>query len=290
MPEKPSIERIRKHLEFIARPRNPFQNPGTLREVQQYIEGEFQSYGYQIEKHAFEFQDQKFENVIASSHPQTSFFIIAAHFDGVLDSPAADDNASGVACMLETARLLPGSYRSKIKFVAFNLEESGMIGSIEFVKTVLTICGMISLEMVGYTSDKKGSQQLPVYLKPFYPDTGNFLALVGDGNSRKLLKVAENSFRMVGADLVSAQGQPQGLPLPIQTLTVPGKGWLLPETRLSDHSPFWDAGIPALLVTDTSFFRNPHYHTPNDTIDTLNIPFIAAVTEGVLHFASGLNF
>ncbi len=112
---------------------------------------------------------------------------------------------------------------------------------------------------------------MPLALRPFYPDVGNFLALVADSSSASLLEKGKKAFGSVPG-------------LPVETLMVPAKGMVFPETRLSDHSSFWDAGYPALLVTDTSFFRNPHYHTAADRIDTLDLEFLAQVAEGVVRF------
>lgn len=285
-----SQKRLSNHLVAIARLRDSFENPDSLQEVQHYIETEFRSYGFEIEKKRFSFHGRTFENVIARKGPSSrKVFIVGAHFDAVAGTPGADDNASGVAGMLEAARILAdvpspsplpaGGERERVRgieFVAFNLEEYNMAGSSEYVadlkKQKRTVLGMLSLEMIGYTSQEKGSQKIPPVLKPFYPDVGNFVALVGDGGSRKLLKKAHDAFKKVRG-------------LPVETLTVPVKGRIFPETRLSDHSPFWDAGHPALLVTDTSFFRNPHYHLASDTIETLDLDFLEKVTEGVIQAA-----
>jgi len=275
---KPSLANIRKHLEIISRPRDIFQNRGTLLEIEEYIKSEFQSYGYALEIQPSPFEDETFNNVIARSRSlSSSRFIIGAHFDAVPGTPGADDNASGVAALLETARLLANTEAaSKIDFITFNAEEYNMIGSSFHVNKLKankqTLIGMLSLEMIGYTNSRKGSQEIPLPLKPFYPNVGNFLALVGDWNSKPLLKQAENAFKKVNG-------------LPVETLRLPGKGNLLPAARLSDHSPFWDAGYPALLVTDTSFFRNPHYHTSQDRLETLDLEFLSRVTEGIVRLA-----
>jgi len=292
---KPSADELNKHLAAISRPRDIFENRTTLLEIQSYIESELKTYGYRIEKQAFTFQGAELENLIAYEEgPRTEpRFLIGAHFDAVPGSYGADDNASGVASMLEAARLLKGTEAAKlIDFIAFNAEEYGMVGSTHYVEALkhsggvmhkrrmsggqsATIKGMISLEMVGYTNDQKGSQKIPLFLKPFYPDAGNFLALVGDGKSMNLLKKAKDAFKRVKG-------------LPVETLMLPARGWIVPETRLSDHSPFWDKGYPALLVTDTSFFRNPHYHTPEDKVETLNLEFLNQVTEGVVALAHSI--
>ena len=277
-PTLPCRDHLRIHLDKIARPRDLFENPEALSEIQNYIEEEFKSYGYAVRRQAFPFREHTFFNLIAQKNPDASRprFVIGSHFDAVPGTPGADDNASGVAAMLEAARLVKDSAANAvINWVAFNAEEYGMVGSTfyarELKKAGCPIAGMISLEMVGFTNSKKGSQRLPVFLKPFYPDTGNFLALVGDDHSKELLKNAKKYFSAVRG-------------LPVESLTVPGKGWVIPETRLSDHSPFWDEGYPALLVTDTSFFRNPHYHSVHDTIETIDLEFLARVTEGIARF------
>jgi len=125
------------------------------------------------------------------------------------------------------------------------------------------------LEMVGFTDPRPGSQKYPVGLRWFYPERGDFIGIVGNWRSGVLLRRFARSMRQVRG-------------LPVETLTVLGNGFLIPAVRLSDHSPFWDHGYPALLVTDTSFFRNHHYHGPSDTIETLDLNFMAKVCQGVV--------
>lgn len=279
------LERIKSHLRFIAQPRDAFENPSGLAEVQDYLQEQLTSYGYEVQLYPFDCEGRSFANLIARKPGGPAFpeFIVGAHFDAVPGTPGADDNASGVAAMLEIARHavpLPLS----VQFAAFNLEEYNMIGSTAYVRFLKEnmpqeakkrFLGMISLEMIGFTAKKKGSQQLPLFLRPFYPDTGNFLALVGDNGSSSLLKTAETAFRKAG--------------VPVQSLKVPLKGFEFPAVRLSDHSPFWDANFPALLVTDTSFFRNPHYHTAADTAETLDFNFLQKTAEGGLRLLTVLK-
>ena len=279
---KPDIQLIEKHLRAISCLRDPFENPEMLAEVQQYIAKELVSYGYTTETHAFEFEKRTFENVIGyrAPRPDKPRLIIGAHFDAVPGSPGADDNASGVAGMLEIARILaPFEISQHIDFIGFNMEEYGMIGSRHYApylkKGDAKLLGMVSLEMIGFTSSQKGSQKLPLPLKPFYPNTGNFVALVGDLKSQEFLKQAKTAFKEVPG-------------LPVETLVVPANGWIFFDVRLSDQSAFWDAGYPALLITDTSFFRNPYYHTPSDKISTLNFDFLAKIVEGVTYLAFNL--
>lgn len=279
------LEKIRMHLKMVACPRDAFQNPETLDRIQAYIRNELVSYGYEVRPHVFSFEGGKFENLLAQRPGADPFpeFIVGAHFDSVPGTPGADDNASGIAALLEAARHavhLPVN----CLFAAFNLEEYGMRGSMAFAESLAQsmpparkakFLGMISLEMVGYSSKKKDSQMVPEFLKPIYPSTGDFLALVGDNRSASLIKTAEAAFSENG--------------LPVQTLTVPLKGIEFPAVRLSDHSPFWDKDFPALLVTDTSFFRNPFYHTPADTIETLDLDFLQKTAGGVVRLLQALK-
>ena len=273
---------LKKHLLALSRPRDPFENPETLNEIQDYIRKTFESSGYQIAADVFQWEGREFSNWIASppGSDEIPALILGAHFDAVPGSPGADDNASGVAALLEIARAAAETgKRYPVHFIAFHMEEYGMAGSQAYVakrKQSLQQAhrtgifkGMLSLEMIGYTSRAKGSQKMPPILRPFYPDTGDFLALVGDGSSGNLLNGAKEAFCKTS--------------LAVETLTVPMQGKIFPEVRLSDHSLFWDEGLPALLVTDTSFFRNPHYHLGSDTLETLDLPFLTSVAEGSLN-------
>ncbi len=270
-----SREKIRRHLEEIVGDRYPFSSRTKIEFAQDYIHHEFQSYGLATEENSFVFQGETFANVIANhSGEKNSVFILGALFDAVENSPGADDNASGIALLLEIARILSQEkFLNSLRFAAFNLEEFGMIGSSQHVRKIREekqkIIGMISLEMVGYIDSTPGAQKLPEALRGRYPSSGDFIGLVSNGKSKKMLQAFYERMRELPN-------------LPVQKLVVPFNGWLFPATRLSDHSPFWDAGYPALLVTDTSFFRNPHYHLPTDTIDTLNLDFMQRVAEGIV--------
>jgi Zn-dependent M28 family amino/carboxypeptidase len=149
-----------------------------------------------------------------------------------------------------------------------------MIGSAHFAKRLkshgLKVAAMVSLEMLGYTDSRTGSQKYPVGLSWFYPERGDFIGIIGNWRSATLLKSFAGAMRQIAG-------------LPVETLTVLGNGYLLPQVRLSDHAPFWDLGYPALLLTDTAFMRNPHYHTSSDTIDTLDLEFMSKVCQGVVN-------
>ena len=274
---------LRQTLHAVVGDRSPFTGPRHLAAVERFIERELGSYGLSVESRYFSYRGKKFRNIVGRLGDQSAapLIILGAHFDSVDGTPGADDNASGVAVLLEAARLLSRArLRSQVLFCAFNLEELNMIGSTHFVKELKAagakIAAMISLEMVGYTDPRPGRQKYPLGLNWFYPDRGDFIGVIGNWSSSSLLHRFATEMRRV-----------QGLS--VETLSVPGNGAVIPAVRLSDHSPFWDAGYPALMVTDTSFYRNPHYHGPTDTLETLDLEFMAKVCEGVIRAVVGLQ-
>ncbi len=269
-------QQLRRTLQVIIGERSPFSGQRHLAAVESFIEKELASYGLSVESDYFPYKGKNFRNIMGRLGVQraASLTILAAHFDSVEGTPGADDNASGVAVLLEAARFLSRArLRSQLLFCAFNLEELNMVGSTYFAKKLKTagakVEAMISVEMVGYTDSRPGSQKYPTGLSWFYPDRGDFIGVIGNWNSNALLRRFARQMRQVPS-------------LPVETLSVPGNGGLVPAVRLSDHSPFWDAGYPALMVTDTSFYRTPHYHGPTDTLDTLNLDFMTKVCEGVI--------
>lgn len=275
-------QQILRTLQAIVGERSPFSGQRHLAAVENFIEKELGSYGLNVESDYFSYRGKSFRNIVGrrSAQQGDSLIILGAHFDSVEGTPGADDNASGVAVLLESARLLSRvRTRSQLLFCAFNLEELNMIGSAYFAKKLKAagakVEAMISLEMVGYTNSTPGSQKYPLGLSWLYPDRGDFIGVIGNWNSNLLLRKFSRQMRATPG-------------LPVETLSVPGNGGLIPAVRLSDHSPFWDLGYPALMVTDTSFFRNPHYHGPADTLDTLNLAFMAKVCEGVIRGVLGI--
>ena len=275
-------QQLRRNLQAIVGERSPFSGQRHLAEVESFIEKELASYGLAVESDTFSYRGKNFRNIVGrlSAQRGASLIILGAHFDSVEGTPGADDNASGLAVLLEAARLLSRArLRSELLFCAFNREELNMIGSTYFAKKLkaaeVKVDAMISLEMIGYTDPRPGSQKYPIGLSWLYPDRGDFIGVIGNWNSSSLLRRFTRQMRQVPG-------------LPVETLSVPGNGGLVPAVRLSDHSPFWDLGYPALMVTDTSFFRNPHYHGPRDTLDTLNLDFMAKVCAGVIRGVLGL--
>ena len=197
--------------------------------------------------------------------------IVAAHFDTVEGSPGADDNASGLAVLLEVARRVRAVPLARpVQFIAFSLEEENLLGSLAYAAHMRTtgqaMLGAIVLECVGYASTEEGSQQTPPGVPISVPSVGNFLAIIGNGASAELTGSVERAAKQH---------------VPVIPLVVPGQGELLPDTRRSDHAAFWYYGYPAVMLTDTANYRNPNYHQPTDTVDTLNLVFMSQVIDGV---------
>src|ERR1051325_4542234 len=273
---------IRRLLTAIVGERNPYASARHLAEVEDLVEREFARCGLKVESDYFCYRGRRFRNIIGRM-PQNrgdSLLIIGAHLDSVQGTPGADDNASGLAVLLETARLLAGARtRHQPVFCAFNLEELDMVGSTYFARKLrranTKVAGMISIEMVRYTDSRPGSQKYPTGLSWMYPDRGDFIGVIGNWNSNSLLRSVARRMHRVSR-------------LPVETLSVPGNGGLVPAVRLSDHSPFWDVGYPAVMITDTSFYRNPNYHGATDTLESLDLAFMAKVCEGIVRAALAL--
>lgn len=278
-------KRLRQHVVELAAEVRPAESE-RLEWSRQYVERHLSDAGWDVTRHAFEAETDMGETLrginLIARHPSaspssTGRFCVGAHLDSRPDSPGADDNASAVAALLEIARLIPSHGFDEtmldLELVAFDLEENGMLGGVEHARLAkangVDLRGMVSLEMLGYRDARPGSQSLPKPLVGLYPDTGDFIAVIGNQNSTQLIERFAEGMQTVDG-------------LPVERLQVPENGTLLQATRLSDHSPFWDAGYAALMVTDTSFMRNPHYHMPSDTPDTLDWEFLRDVTQGSL--------
>lgn len=250
-----------------------------LNQAASYIEERLSSIGYLVERQAFEFNGNQYFNIIVEikgKDPNKRPLIIGAHYDTVVGTPGADDNASGVAVLLELARLCHLSEPERdIIFVAFSLEEppvfmTSRMGSFIFAEKLkhrgINIEGMISLEMLGYYSDQKGSQIYPLSVfRFFYPDKGNFIAFVGNVASRSFTKGFVHTFRSVST-------------FPVETLNAPS---LILGVDFSDHRSFWKFGYPAFMITDTAFYRNPNYHGPGDELSTIDYERMEELTIGL---------
>ncbi len=251
----------------------------------EFIEREFASCGFTVERDEFRLNGKLHWNVIASpsgTKDPGEWVLVGAHYDAVMESPGADDNASGVAVMLETARVV--GPRGRAKYVAFTLEEpqadtvSFLVGSRHFVKRMKSLGhryrAVFILESVGYVSHEPDSQLLPPFVKA--PRVGDFIGVVGNRKAEGIMEEFKGE---------AAKHVPD---LKVVTYRSPMRGFLLLETRFSDHAPFWDAGYPAVMITDTAMFRNPNYHTPNDTAESLSADFMAQVAEALIHTVNGI--
>ena len=268
-------ERLHNHLTQIVRDRDPYFAASGHFFVQQYVREQLQQWGT-VETHQFTVGGSTHHNLIlnlpALNNRKSAPILIGAHYDAVAGTPGADDNGTGVAVLLELARSLaaePAKY--PVRIVAFDMEEYGLLGSAQYAEDLKQqrqpLRLMLSLEMLGYCDSTPGSQSYPAQLERFYPDRGNFIALVGN-----LLTIG---------DLVRLSGKIRKSGTPCEWLPVPNRGLMVRQTRLSDHAPFWDRGYRAMMVTDTAFMRNPHYHQRSDTIATLNLDFLTGVCRGL---------
>jgi hypothetical protein len=249
--------------------------PAELERAGDWVEKQLGSAGLTLERQNYRGKDstETFCNIQAERRGNPEIVVVGAHYDSIPPTPGADDNASGVAIMLELARRLQPSART-VRFVAFTNEEpyyfqTEEMGSLVYARRCRerneNIVAMISLETLGYYKDEPGSQKYPFPLGLLYPSTGDFVGFVGNPSSRWLAHRCIQTFRQ------QARFPSQGACLPEQ---IPGVGW-------SDHWSFWQAGYPAVMVTDTAPFRNPHYHQTTDLPDTLDFGRMARVTLGL---------
>lgn len=278
-------ERILSRVKRIEGVRDGYLAYESLVDRAHYIESEFNAAGFRTFRHEFVFDGKTHWNIVAEppdARHQEPAVLVGAHYDAVMGSPGADDNASGIAVMLEAAQQL-GPF-GDVQFAAFTLEEpqpntlSFLIGSKRFVASMKNqkrrYRAVMILESVGFVSTAPGSQHLPPFVNA--PRTGDFIGIVASGRSRWLLKM------LMEAAAAHAPG------LKTASYVAPLRGYITPEARFSDHAPFWDAGFPAVMITDTAMFRNPHYHRASDTSDTLSAPFMAQVALMVIHTARRL--
>ena len=263
------------HVRHLEGERNPYTAPARHMEVQAYLEESLRRLGAGILRHhRFAWKGAEGLNLILELEGQEAGppVLIGAHYDSVPGSPGADDNASGVAVLLELARLLAQRPpRQPVWLVAFDLEEWKMRGSRalagELRRHGPKPSWMLSLEMVGYRRREPGSQRYPFPFRWFYPNTADFILLLGNTKAHRLLRHMARVLEMAGVKT--------------ERFTVPLKGWAIPPTRLSDQSPFWDIGVAAVMMTDTAWQRNPNYHAPTDRAETLDFQFMADIVKGL---------
>ncbi|MEO1295265.1 MAG: M28 family peptidase [Cyanobacteria bacterium J06636_16] len=263
----------------LSRDRNPYLSAGNHRLAQQYICSTLEQYGT-VKQHAFVVRGQQHINYVLKLVPRNSThhnrppILVGAHYDTVPGSPGADDNASGVAALLEIARYVSEHPPARpLWCIAFDMEEYGLQGSQAYASALKAmqqpIRLMLSLEMLGYCDSRPNSQRYPVSaLNWLYPNTGNFIGLIGNLTTIPDLMWLKRHIQKAGSAC--------------EWLPVPQRGNLIPDVRRSDHAPFWDLGYRAIMVTDTSFLRNPHYHQRSDRIATLDLAFMTQVCQGLM--------
>lgn len=272
-------ENLKVHVEQIAGKigeRN-FAKHEKLEEAANYIIHEFDKYGYKCEIQEYRIEKRSYKNIIVSligAEEPDKVIIVGAHYDSVLGSPGADDNASGIAGLLELARLIVKEEPAKtIKFIAFTNEEPPFfktkeMGSMVYAKNAKErrerIEAMMCLEMIGYFRYEEDSQTYPFPLNLFYPDKGDFIAVVGDIASKGLVNKITSTFKGYSD-------------FPIESIAAFG---IVPGIDFSDHASFLRHGYRGVMITDTAFYRNLNYHRHTDLPDTLNYQDLTKVVKG----------
>lgn len=283
--------RLRKHVDVLSQKFSPrsFRDIGNLNACADYIRDEFAAAGGQTSEQQFKISQETYRNVVTRFGPYNGLrIIVGAHYDAFESTPGADDNASGVAALIELAHALSkASFALPVELLAFSLEEPPFfrtpdMGSAKYARKLKTegvnVRAMICLEMVGYFSEVAGSQSFPVpLLRLFYPSRGNFIALIGNTGQGSLLRTVKARMRGV-------------TDLQVYSLRAPR---FVPGIDLSDHINFWNEGYPAVMVTDSAFYRNSEYHQSGDIADRLDYSrlgdVVALVYEAVTFLAGDGN-
>jgi Zn-dependent M28 family amino/carboxypeptidase len=276
---------VRRHVDRLAGLIGPrhLSRSAAFVAAAELVERELADAGYAVERQTYLAGAQQVANIVAElpgGKKKDEIVVVGAHYDTIATTPGADDNASAVAVMLEVARRMRRLQPPRtVRFVGFACEEmpyfhTREMGSQVYAQQCRTlgerIRGMLCLEMVGYYATGPGSQEVPPAIPRIFhgvlPKQGDFLAAVANLRSVRLLRRFRRGFK-------------QAVRFPLFSIALPEA---IREIRFSDNSSFWDQGYPALMLTDTSFYRNPHYHMPTDTPDTLDYERMAQVTLGVV--------
>ncbi len=270
---------LKRHVDFLSKkvvPRS-YAYLGNLRKAGAYIKNELGKFTKDVQFQTYKVGGAEFRNVVANFGPDTDeIIVIGAHYDAYSVYPAADDNASGVAGLIELAKLLSSiELKHRVVLVGYTLEEppyfrTDKMGSMIHASSLKgkKVKIMISLEMIGYFTDEKWSQSYPMpFMNLFYPTKGNYIAVVDKFTSDKArdVKKAINKYTSLQACSVNAPS-------------------IVPGVDFSDHRNYWAMGYPAVMITDTAFYRNKNYHTENDVSSTLNYKLMAKVVYGVFKY------
>jgi hypothetical protein len=280
--------RLKNNLEFVEGIRHRTAGGAHLAATRDSIFRAFEALGIHAGTQTFAFGNYTATNVIGThsgTHNADNVVIADAHYDSVSNAPGADDNGSGVVGFLEIARVLsPFPNKKTIRYIGFDLEEAGLLGSIRYVSSGLSstdsVDGVFNFEMIGYYSEEPNSQTLPAGFNLLFQAAydsvannqfrGDFITNVGNANSATLV----NLFNASAATYVPD--------LRVIGVVVPGNGSIAPDLRRSDHAPFWEANKPALMLTDGANFRNDNYHMASDTAGVLNFTFMRQVVQATL--------
>lgn len=271
---------LKAHIAALADeigPRNVY-SPHKLDAAAEYIRVFWEKAGYEVKAQTFSVQNVPCRNLVVEIAGQSKpheIVVVGAHYDTVSWAPGANDNGSAVAALLELSRLFSTQTAGRtLRFVAFTNEEppffkTGSMGSLVYAKTCQereeNIVAMVCLETIGYYRDERKTQKYPVPFSFFYPDTGNFVAVVGNLSSKPLVKTFTRHF-MEGSDF------------PIECVATFG---FITGIDWSDQWSFWQCGYPAIMLTDTALFRYPYYHTSEDTSDKINNHQLSRATYGI---------
>lgn len=284
-------QNLKAHVEILTKTigERSVSRLWNIEKAAEYIEAFYQGINIDSKRESYLYRKKTVSNIVADivfSNRDSKVFLVGAHYDSLKGSVGADDNASAVAVQLEVARVLARLKTTEtldltVRFVSFALEEppvylTRFMGSRVYARKAKKekerIDGMICLEMVGYTCQEPGCQGYPFPLMFLdYPKTGNYIGIVGNYRSRKFTNSLFQSFEKNEA-------------LPVVKLTVPWSGYLIPTVRLSDHASFWDQGYKAVMITDTAFYRNPHYHRASDTMGKLDFSFMTQLVHSLVLF------
>ncbi len=287
--------RLHHDLDYIEGVRHRSSGATHLEAVRDSLRAQFYRHDLHVQEHTFPYSGATGVNLTGSVPGITSadtVVIIDAHYDTVFNSPGADDNGSGTAGVIEAVRTLSRFPADRtVRFIGFDLEEAGLVGSTRYVSEALPanefISGVLNFEMIGFYSDAPNSQTLPAGFNILFPDAynavaaqqfrGNFITNVGNTASSALVDLFAQSAATYIPNLRTI------------SIKAPGNSQIAPDLRRSDHAPFWDAGFPALMITDGANFRNPCYHTAMDTADQkLSYAFMSDVLRATLATAAQL--